>query len=98
MPLVEIRDVTKTYRKGDQTITPLHDVEPRRRRAASSSPSWGSSGSGKSTLLNLIAGIDRPTPAASVVVNGKDITTLSPDRAGRLAGRPRRLHLPDATT
>ena len=74
MPLVEIRGVTKSYRKGDQTITPLHDVGLTVDRGEFLSL-MGSSGSGKSTLLNLIAGIDRPT-TGSVVVNGTDITRL----------------------
>ena len=74
MPLVEIRGVTKSYRKGDQTITPLHDVNLAVDRGDFVSL-MGSSGSGKSTLLNLIAGIDRPT-SGSVVVNGTDITRL----------------------
>jgi putative ABC transport system ATP-binding protein len=74
MPLVEIRGVTKAYRKGDQTITPLHDVDLTVDRGEFLSL-MGSSGSGKSTLLNLIAGIDRPT-AGAVVVNGTDITRL----------------------
>jgi putative ABC transport system ATP-binding protein len=74
MSLVEIRGVTKSYRKGDQMITPLHDVHLTVDRADFVSL-MGSSGSGKSTLLNLIAGIDRPTSGA-VVVNGTDITRL----------------------
>src|SRR3954447_18529081 len=74
MPLVEIRGVTKSYRKGDQTITPLHDVGLNVDRGEFLSL-MGSSGSGKSTLLNLIARIDRPT-TGSVVVNGTDITRL----------------------
>jgi putative ABC transport system ATP-binding protein len=74
MPLVEVRGVTKAYRKGAQTITPLHDVSLDVERGEFLSL-MGSSGSGKSTLLNLIAGIDRPT-AGAVVVNGTDITRL----------------------
>jgi putative ABC transport system ATP-binding protein len=74
MPLVEVRSVTKAYRKGDQTITPLHDVDLSVDRGEFLSL-MGSSGSGKSTLLNLIAGIDRPTSGA-VIVNGTDITRL----------------------
>src|SRR4051794_10418751 len=74
MPLVEVRGVTKAYRKGDQTITPLHDVDLSVDRGEFLSL-MGSSGSGKSTLLNLIAGIDRPT-SGTVIVNGIDITRL----------------------
>ncbi|MGB5245641.1 MAG: ABC transporter ATP-binding protein [Woeseia sp.] len=45
----------------------------------------GRSGSGKSTLLNLIAGIDKPRDG-SVIVNGKNLTTL-PDRERTLFRR-----------
>jgi putative ABC transport system ATP-binding protein len=75
MPLVEVRQVTKEYRKGDQKITPLKDVTLDVDRGDFVSL-MGASGSGKSTLLNLIAGIDRPS-AGQIVVNGQDITRLS---------------------
>jgi putative ABC transport system ATP-binding protein len=75
MALVEVRGVTKAYRKGSQTITPLRDVSLTVERGESVSL-MGASGSGKSTLLNLIAGIDSPT-SGEVIVNGTDITRLS---------------------
>src|SRR5262245_43999740 len=75
MALVEIRGVTKEYRKGDQKIVPLRDVSLDVERGDFVSL-MGASGSGKSTLLNLIAGIDRPT-AGQLRVNGVDITRLS---------------------
>jgi putative ABC transport system ATP-binding protein len=78
MPLVEIRGVTKTYRKGEQEITPLKDVSLDVERSDFVSL-MGASGSGKSTLLNLVAGIDRPT-AGRIVVDGTDITQLSRTR------------------
>jgi putative ABC transport system ATP-binding protein len=75
MPLVDVRNVTKTFRKGDQAITPLMDASLTVERGDFLSL-MGASGSGKSTLLNLIAGIDRPTSGA-VIVNGTDIAQLS---------------------
>ena len=75
MPLVDVRNVTKTYRKGESSITPLQDASLSVDRGDFVSL-LGASGSGKSTLLNLVAGIDRPT-SGSVIVNGTDITQLS---------------------
>lgn len=75
MPLVEIRGLTKEYRKGEQVITPLRDVNLDVEKGDFVSL-MGASGSGKSTLLNLIAGIDRPT-RGQLNVNGTDIGRLS---------------------
>lgn len=75
MALVEIRKLTKQFRKGDETITPLNEVNLEIERGDFVSL-MGASGSGKSTLLNALAGIDRPT-SGEIVVNGTDITKLS---------------------
>jgi putative ABC transport system ATP-binding protein len=75
MSLVEVRNVTKRFRKGDQEIVPLQECELDI-EAGEFVSLMGASGSGKSTLLNLIAGIDRPT-SGSIAVAGTDITQLS---------------------
>lgn len=75
MSLVEIRNLTKQFRKGDEVITPLNDVHVDIEQGDFVSL-MGASGSGKSTLLNAIAGIDRPT-SGSIVVRGVDITRLT---------------------
>ena len=80
MPLVEIRNVTKRYHKGGETITPLDDVSLDIDRCQFVSL-MGASGTGKSTLLNLIASIDRPDHG-QILVDGIDITNLS---RGKLA-------------
>src|SRR6516164_5897543 len=78
MPLVDVRAVTKEYRKGGQKIVPLKEVNLQV-EAGDFVSLMGASGSGKSTLLNLIAGIDRPS-SGQIVVNGTDITRLSRTR------------------
>lgn len=75
MTLVELISVSKSFRKGDETITPLDDVSLKIREGEFVSL-MGPSGTGKSTLLNLVSGIDRPD-AGSIIVDGTDVTSLS---------------------
>jgi putative ABC transport system ATP-binding protein len=74
-PIVQIRHLTKSYRRGEQLVPVLNnisfDILSRDFIAL-----MGPSGSGKSTLLNLIAGIDKPD-SGSLKVNGTDIAALS---------------------
>ena len=75
MSLIACRDLTRTYTRGTEKITPLDglnlDIDAGRFVAL-----MGPSGSGKTTLLNLLAGIDRPT-RGSLHVDGKPIHSLS---------------------
>ena len=75
MALIEIRNVTKEYRKGGESITPLDDVSMDIQQGEFISL-MGASGTGKSTLLNLIASIDKPT-RGRIVIDGTEITGLS---------------------
>ncbi len=74
-PIVQIRDVTKAYRRGSQTVPVLMninlDIEEGEFLAL-----MGPSGSGKSTLLNLIAALDQ-VDSGTIRVGGVDITSLS---------------------
>jgi len=74
-PLIECRRLTKSYKKGDNTITPLHELDLVV-QAGEFLALMGPSGSGKTTLLNLIAGIDRPT-GGELLIRGRNIATLS---------------------
>lgn len=78
MALVEVRKLTKQFRKGDETITPLEEVDLDFEEGEFLSL-MGPSGTGKSTLLNLIAGIDRPN-SGTITVAGTEITRLSRSR------------------
>ena len=56
---IECEKLSKSYKKGRNTITPLEDLDLEVSKE-SSGPD-GTIGFGKTTLLNLIAGIDQPT-------------------------------------
>jgi putative ABC transport system ATP-binding protein len=75
MALIELRDVTKAY-KRDAIDIPVLDRMSMTIEAGEYVALMGPSGSGKSTLLNLLAGIDRPT-RGSVRVGDTEISALS---------------------
>ncbi|HEX7183234.1 MAG TPA: ABC transporter ATP-binding protein [Thermoanaerobaculia bacterium] len=74
-PLIELRDLTKTYEEGDRQRTVLCDASAAIERGELV-VLVGRSGSGKSTLLNLLSGIDLPT-SGEVVIDGIAISHLS---------------------
>ncbi|MFO1319475.1 MAG: ABC transporter ATP-binding protein [Burkholderiales bacterium] len=74
-PIVAIRGLAKSYRRGGQRVPVLADLDLDI-GAGDFLALMGPSGSGKSTLLNLIAGIDKPD-RGSLRVGGIDITALS---------------------
>lgn len=75
MALVEIKNLSKHYHKGGQTIKPLDGVTLDIEQGEFISL-MGASGTGKSTLLNIVASIDRPD-SGNVLIDGTDITTMS---------------------
>lgn len=74
-PLVELRDITKRYQRGSETIQVLEHLELDISRGDFLAL-MGPSGSGKTTLLNMLGGIDRPT-TGNIRINGVDIAGLS---------------------
>jgi putative ABC transport system ATP-binding protein len=73
--LVSLKEVTKSYRRGGQTVQVLQRLNlnvPHGDFLALMGPS----GSGKSTLLNLLGGMDRPS-SGEVIIEGKRIDHLS---------------------
>src|SRR5499433_1449995 len=75
MPLIELRDVTKSYRR-DAIEIPVLDNVSITVDESDFLGLMGPSGSGKSTLLNLLAGIDRPTRGV-IRIGGTEVSALS---------------------
>ena len=73
-PVVEIKNLVKSYRRGGQVVPVLTNITFDI-AAGDYVALMGPSGSGKSTLLNLIAGIDKPD-SGILRVGGIDITAL----------------------
>jgi putative ABC transport system ATP-binding protein len=76
--MLEVRNLTKTYKSGGKDLTVLHEVSfniP----AGDSFSIVGPSGSGKTTLLGLCAGLDRSS-SGSVILNGVALDDLNEDQ------------------
>ncbi len=81
-PVLEVRQLTKTYRTGDQELTVLRDVSFAVQPGATCAI-VGPSGSGKTTLLGLCAGLDRAS-SGSVRLAGAALEDLDEDERARV--------------
>lgn len=82
MALIELKDIERTFQLGDTTVHALAGLNLRI-EAGEYVAVMGPSGSGKSTLLNLLGLLDRPN-AGSYLLEGRDVTTLSPDEQAKV--------------
>jgi putative ABC transport system ATP-binding protein len=76
--MIELRHVSRIYRRGADEVHALEEVSlqiPDGTFAALMGPS----GSGKSTLLNLIAGLDQPS-SGHIAINGQILNGLGEDQ------------------
>ena len=82
MPLIESRDLWKTYRMGDEEIHALRGVSLHIERGEYVAI-MGPSGSGKSTLMNLIGCLDTPSKG-TYLLNGKEVGQMNDNELARI--------------
>ncbi len=82
MPLIETRDLIKTYKNGTMDVKVLLgislSIEPGEFVAI-----MGPSGSGKSTYMNILGCLDRPT-GGDYVLDGENVARLSDNRLAEI--------------
>ena len=81
-PLIELAGIDRSFQLGDSTVHALRSVSLSI-ESGEYVAIMGPSGSGKSTLLNLLGLLDHPN-AGQYKLEGRDVTTLSPDEQARV--------------
>ncbi|MBA3638579.1 MAG: ABC transporter ATP-binding protein [Acidobacteria bacterium] len=82
MPLIETRDLWKTYVMGEEEIHALRGVSVQIERGEYVAI-MGPSGSGKSTLMNLIGCLDTPSKG-SYLLNDKEVAAMNDDELAQI--------------
>ena len=75
MKILEVKNLCKTYGKGETEVKALNNVSFSVDKGEFVAI-IGPSGSGKSTLLHILGGVD-VTTSGSVIINGEDISKLN---------------------
>ena len=84
--LIDIRDVSKTYEMGAETIVHALDGVSLSIEAGDYVAIMGPSGSGKSTLMNLIGCLDTPS-TGSYVLKGREISAMNDDELAQIRNK-----------
>ena len=80
--LIDLKNVSKSYRNGDQELQVLKDVHLEVEEGEFVAI-MGPSGSGKSTLMNIIGMLDRPT-SGEYYLEGEEVANLSEKKLAKV--------------
>ncbi len=83
--VIAIKDLTKFYRVGTETVKALQGVSININRGEYVAI-MGPSGSGKSTLMNMIGALDSPTDG-TYILNGTDVSRLNDDSLAEIRNK-----------
>ncbi|WP_263770711.1 ABC transporter ATP-binding protein [Propionivibrio soli] len=83
--LIKLSGIERIFHLGDSEVHALRHLDLRIHPGEYVAV-MGPSGSGKSTLLNLLGLLDRPN-AGSYHLEGRDVTTLTPEEQARVRSR-----------
>ena len=81
MAFIEIRNLRKIYRLGNEKVYALKNIDLEINKGEVCCI-LGTSGSGKSTLLNMLAGLEKPT-RGDIFINGVNIAKLNERRLAK---------------
>jgi putative ABC transport system ATP-binding protein len=85
MSLIRLKNVSKHYIMGDQTVKALDHID-----LSIASNEYiafiGSSGSGKSTMMNILGCLDKPSDG-SYLLNDTDVSSLTQNELARIRNR-----------
>ena len=85
MPLIEIKNIVKTYTTGEDSFNALNGVSFSVEKGEFVAI-MGTSGSGKSTCMNTLGTLDRPT-SGSYHLDGVDVFSLSPEELSKIRNK-----------
>jgi putative ABC transport system ATP-binding protein len=84
-PIIEVRELMKTYTVGEVEVHALNGIDLDVRRGEFLAI-VGTSGSGKSTLFNILGGLTPPT-SGTVRINGQDLLGMTNNQRTELRKR-----------
>ena len=85
MPLIDVKNIKKSYLVGDMNLNILKGISLEVERGEFVAI-MGPSGSGKSTFMNILGCLDKPT-SGRYVLDGVDVSKMKPDQLAKIRNK-----------